>query len=80
MIKDLVIEFEAAEPAIGEMKLDLFAQLSFKADAIAVPDNEHPNHQLRVDRGPPDVAENAASFSRRLTNTRVTIGLRRRRR
>jgi hypothetical protein len=56
MIRNLVIEFEAAEPAIAEMKFDLLAQLPFKADAIAVADNEHPDHQLRIDRGPPDVA------------------------
>jgi hypothetical protein len=56
MIRNLVIEFESAEPAIAEMKFDLLAQLPFKADAIAVTDNEHPDHQLRIDRGPPDVA------------------------
>src|ERR1044072_3143718 len=56
MIRNLVIEFESAEPAIAEMKFDLLAQLPFKADAIAVADNEHPDHQLRIDRGPPDVA------------------------
>src|SRR5262245_35482224 len=31
-------------------------QLSFKADAVAVTHNQHPDHQLRVDRGPPDFA------------------------
>src|SRR5262249_44090986 len=56
MIRNLVIEFESAEPAIAEMKFDLLTQLPFKADAIAVADNEHPDHQLRIDRGPPDVA------------------------
>ena len=56
MIGNLVIELEAAEPTITEMKFDLLAQLPFKADAIAVADNEHPDHQLRIDRGPPDVA------------------------
>src|SRR5215475_15537178 len=56
MIGNLVIELEAAEPTITEMKFDLLAQLPFKADAIAVANNEHPDHQLRIDRGPPDVA------------------------
>ena len=37
------------------MKFDLLAQPPFKADAIAVADNEHPDHQLRIDRGPSDV-------------------------
>src|SRR6266480_1617626 len=56
MIRNLVIQFEATEPAIAKMKFDLLAQLPFKADAIAVADNEHPDHQFRIDRGPPDVA------------------------
>ena len=56
MIGNLVIEFEAAKPTITEMKFDLLAQLPLKADTVAVADNEHPDHQLRIDRGPPDVA------------------------
>src|SRR5262245_55683040 len=56
MIGNLVIELEAAEPTITEMKFDLLAQLPIKADAIAVADNEHPDHQLRIDRGSPDLA------------------------
>src|SRR5262249_7453957 len=53
MIGNLVVELEAADPTITEMEFDLFAQLPFKADSIAVADNEHPDHQLRIDRGPP---------------------------
>ena len=56
MVGNLVIELEAAEPTITKMEFDLFAQLPFKADSIAVADNEHPDHQLRIDRGTPDVA------------------------
>ena len=56
MIGHLVVEIEAAEPAIGEMKLDLLAQPALEADAIAVADDEHPDHQFRVDRGSADVA------------------------
>jgi hypothetical protein len=78
MIGNPVIELEAAEPTITEMKFDLLAQLPFKADAIAVPDNEHPDHQLRIDRGPPDAAVERRQLL--ATSTRVTIGLSRRRR
>ena len=56
MIRYLVFEFETAEPAIAEMKFDLLAQPPLEADAIAVADDEHSNHQLRVDRGSADVA------------------------
>src|SRR5437868_10951461 len=56
MIGNPVVEFETAEPAIAEMKFDLLAQPPLQTDAIAVADDEHPDHQLRVDRGPADVA------------------------
>ena len=56
MIRNLVIKLKAAEPAIGEVEFDLLAQLVLKSDAIAVADNQHPGHQLRIDRGSPDVA------------------------
>ena len=80
MIGNLVIELEAAEPTITEMKFDLLAQLPFKADAIAVADNEHPDHQLRIDRGPPDLAVERRQLLAKSTSTRVTIGVSRRRR
>jgi len=54
MIRNLVFEFETAEPAM--MKFDLLAQPPLEADAIAVADDEHSDHQLRVDRGSADVA------------------------
>src|SRR5438552_16157671 len=38
------------------MKFDLLAQPTLEADAIAVADDEHSDHQLRVDRGSADVA------------------------
>lgn len=38
----------------GEARL--LTELAFGADAIAVADDEHPDHQLGIDRGPPDAA------------------------
>jgi hypothetical protein len=55
MIRNLVIEFEAAEPAIAEMKFDLLAQLPLKQEAIALTDNEHTDHQIRSKRGKHDL-------------------------
>ena len=51
-----VAKIEAAEPAIGEVQFDLFAQLPLEADAVAVTDDEHPDHQLGVDRRAADLA------------------------
>jgi hypothetical protein len=36
--------------------MDLLAQPSLRANAEAVADDEHPDHQLGINRGPPDVA------------------------
>src|SRR4029077_13583515 len=56
VIRHFVVEIEAAEPAIGEMKLDILAQLALEPDAVAVPDDQHPQHQLRINRRPTDLA------------------------
>ena len=37
------------------MQLDLLAQPTFRADAVAVADDEHPDHQLGIDRRTADV-------------------------
>jgi hypothetical protein len=55
-IRDRGIEVEAAEPAIGQVQLDLLAQPALGADAKAAADNQHPDHQLWVDRWAPGVA------------------------
>ena len=56
MVRDLVVKIEAAEPAIGEMQFDLLAKPPLKANAVAVANDEHADHQLGVDRWPPDLA------------------------
>jgi hypothetical protein len=43
---------KAAEPAIGEVGMDLLAQPPLGADAHAIADDQHPDHQLGIDRGP----------------------------
>jgi hypothetical protein len=56
MIGNRVIEIEPTEPSVGQMQLHFPAQLSLEADAVAVADDQHPDHELRIDRGPADVA------------------------
>ena len=36
MVRNLVVKIEAAEPAIGEMKFDILAQLALEPGAVAV--------------------------------------------
>src|SRR5271170_496034 len=56
MVRNLVVKIEAAEPAIGEVQLDLLTQPPLKANAVAVANDQHPDHQLGVDRWPADLA------------------------
>jgi hypothetical protein len=56
MVRNLVIEVEPAEPSIREMKFDFLGQLAFRAQAIGVPDDEHADHQLAINRRPADLA------------------------
>src|SRR5664280_240784 len=56
VIRYPVVEIEPAEPSVGEVQLDLLTQPPLGADAVTVTDNQHPQHELGVDRGPADVA------------------------
>src|SRR4051794_1714946 len=56
VIRNLVIEVEPAEPPICEVHLDLLAQSPLEADSIAVAHDQHPDHQLRINRRPTDLA------------------------
>jgi len=44
------------EPAVREVHGHLVAQLSFRADPAAVTDQQHANHQFRINRRPTGVA------------------------
>ncbi len=54
MIRDLVLNAQTAEPAIRQVDLDLAAEQPFRADREHIADDEHPDHQHRIDRGPPN--------------------------
>src|SRR5450432_334431 len=50
MIGDIGIKAQSTKPAIGQMEMDLLAQATLRTNAEAIADNEHPDHQLRIDR------------------------------
>src|SRR6185436_5810879 len=56
MVGNLIFKVQTTEPAIGKMQLRLLAQSTLRADAVAVAHDEHPQHQLRIDGGPTDLA------------------------
>ena len=50
MVGDIILDAEATEPTIGEVELDLAAQRAFRADGEYVTNDQHPDHQHRIDR------------------------------
>src|SRR6185436_15259166 len=52
MVRYIAVEPKAAEPAIGQIEVNLLAQAPLGADAEAVTHDQHPDHQLGIDRGP----------------------------
>ena len=49
-------EAKPAEPPVGEIEPDLVAQSPLGTDRIAIADQQHPDHQLRIYRGAADLA------------------------
>ena len=63
MIGNLAIQTEAAKPAIGQIEMNLLAQPTLRPNAHAIADDQHADHQLRIDRGPSDADCKTASES-----------------
>jgi hypothetical protein len=55
VVGNAILKAETTEPAVGQIQMDLLAQAPLRADAKGVADDQHPDHQLRVDRGPAGV-------------------------
>ena len=51
MIRDSAVQSEPAEPAIRQIEVSLFTQAALGSDAHAVADDQHADHQLRIDGG-----------------------------
>ena len=51
MVRHRVFQAEAAEPAIRQVQVDFLAQPPLGADAEAVADDQHADHQLWINRG-----------------------------
>ena len=50
MIRDSVLDAEPAEPAIGQVHLHFTADQPLRTDRKYIPHNQHPDHQLRINR------------------------------
>ena len=56
VVGDVALQPQPAEPAIGEIEVHLLAQPPLGADAQAVADQQHADHQLGIDRRTADRA------------------------
>jgi hypothetical protein len=56
MIRHPVAQIEAAEPAIRQVQMHLFAQATLRTDAETISDQKHPDQQLGIDGGTAGVA------------------------
>jgi hypothetical protein len=52
VIRNLVLNAQAAEPAIRQIDLDFAAKHPLRADRERVADDQHPDHQHRINRRP----------------------------
>src|SRR5215470_6903553 len=52
MVWKLVFNAQSAQPTIGKIHLHLAAERSFRAYREHIANDEHPDHQDRIDRGP----------------------------
>jgi len=52
VIGNLAIQTESAEPSVRQIEMNLLAEPPLGPDAHAVADDQHSDHQLRVNRGP----------------------------
>jgi hypothetical protein len=50
VIRYWILQAEAAEPPICQIQMHFLAQPPLGSDAEAVADNEHPHHELAIDR------------------------------
>src|SRR3954463_16269743 len=56
MVGHIAVQPKPAEPAVGQIEMNLLAEPTPRADAEAIADQQHPDHQFRIDRRAPDHA------------------------
>jgi hypothetical protein len=54
MVRTLIVEIELAKAAVCKVQRHLLAQRALMTNAIAATDQQHPDHQLGIDRGSTD--------------------------
>lgn len=62
MVRNLAVQSQTAEPSIAEVKVDFLAEPPLGSNAHAVSNDQHPDHQLRSNRGTADRAAERLQF------------------
>jgi hypothetical protein len=50
MIRGLTLKAKTAKPAIGKVRVNLFAEAALRANAATVANDQHADHQFRINR------------------------------
>ena len=61
------------KPAVAEVQVNFLAQPPLRADPKAVADDQHPDHQLRIDRRPSHLAVKRRELAPHLVEIDKTI-------
>src|SRR3546814_12297798 len=56
VVRHRTVQAEPAEPAIRQVEMNLVAQPALRPDAHAIADDQHSDHEPRIDRGTAGVA------------------------
>jgi hypothetical protein len=55
-MRDLVVEVELAKPAVRKVQLNFLSEPALRPNAIAIADDERPDHQLGMNGRAADIA------------------------
>jgi hypothetical protein len=73
VIRNAVFQPKATEPTIGQIQVNLFAEASFRANAETVTNDQHADHQFRINRRPARVAVVAGKVLTQITQIEKLI-------
>lgn len=73
MIRNLVLEAEAAEPAVRQVHTDFFAQPTLRPDSVAVADNQQARHQFGIDGRAACITVRLGQILAKLTDVEVSV-------
>src|SRR4051812_12008006 len=74
MVGHIAVQPKPAEPAVGEIEMNLLAEPTLRADAEAIADQQNPDHQFGINRRAPDHAVERCELAPQFTKLDEPIG------